>query len=670
MNNGIKNMFGKKLVSLVSAVFILFSLSSCVDEATMCAIMGDCKAGGDSCITFGEVFAGTWDATKNKYVTGSLIRMDYIDTNGITQTAGVMGWITGTMRTILTDTVAGIYNNIAGNDSFVRVIKLAMILAIAFFGIGLLVGIVDTSPWTALMLMLKVTLVWLFITEYNKLFEPYVMDFFENLITGISEAMVRVFTTGGTAPTEVSSMDGLDDLLSTFFNWNFLKVIMALLVSGMSGIFYAFLLAGLMLIFLMAAVEVLKVLALSMIARFLLYALGPIFIAFALFGQTRSIFDGWVEQLINFTLQPIFIFTFLGLFTVIMQGFLGAVFSNINAKVCYEVLWNFFNNIFPAFYWWRIKDASDVMLDSWVKYDVPIPVDMWSVLAMIILAYLMKNMTSWAVGVAGRLSSGFVLTTNVPLQGWSSLRARGQQAAHTIGGGARGALFGSKDKKGNKVPGVAQSVAAGFREGEGSRGGRVGQALWRGLTSATFDVKKDAGGKWYNRHVKWGAGTWGAREGWVMRSSTVRNEDMKNLFGIPSSSGGSSGGGGGGSDARKLLDKAKGVKKDIKEKGVRRAATEDLKGAKDEAKKAGSTMWEAYKKESAAARGIGWIASQAAERINNERNKVKKEDKKGTENYEGRNATAYMKDKGKGVKREKGRDGAPIGFNPDDNKKT
>lgn len=50
----------------------------------------------------------------------------------------------------------------------------------------------------------------------------------------------------------------------------------------------------------------------------ILFILGPIFFIFTLFNQTKGMFDNWLNQIIGFSLQQIFLLTTLAFFNMMM----------------------------------------------------------------------------------------------------------------------------------------------------------------------------------------------------------------------------------------------------------------------------------------------------------------------------------------------------------------
>lgn len=74
----------------------------------------------------------------------------------------------------------------------------------------------------------------------------------------------------------------------------------------------------------------LMLIALSKIAVAILLAVGPIFILMFIFTQTKSLFEGWLRTLLNYSIIPIFVYGLLALLLTLIEPPLAAMESNIS----------------------------------------------------------------------------------------------------------------------------------------------------------------------------------------------------------------------------------------------------------------------------------------------------------------------------------------------------
>jgi len=111
--------------------------------------------------------------------------------------------------------------------------------------------------------------------------------------------------------------------------------------------------------FLKSLLNAMWVYVMALVMRTFLFALAPLFIPCILFSRTRNLFDGWLNQIINACLQPIFLFAFFSFFAVLFQACLDQVFQT---PVCWTPLKNvehggFFNG---QLWRWAVWDCHAV----------------------------------------------------------------------------------------------------------------------------------------------------------------------------------------------------------------------------------------------------------------------------------------------------------------------
>jgi len=96
-----------------------------------------------------------------------------------------------------------------------------------------------------------------------------------------------------------------------------------------------------------------------------LYALAPFFIPCILFSRTKHLFDGWLSQLVNACLQPIFLFTFFSFFAVLIEACLDQLFST---PVCWTAVKDAVKGAPFEGQFWRFA-VWDCVTGNWVPFD-------------------------------------------------------------------------------------------------------------------------------------------------------------------------------------------------------------------------------------------------------------------------------------------------------------
>lgn len=449
----------KKFLNILILSCVLL-LSSCAENEEK---MNN-DTGGTTCMPLEGIF----DLKQNdKY---KLITIPD-DSSGVVVQKGIMEWVTDRVTDVITDATSKIYEEIAGDDEFKEIIGLMIALTIMFYAMSIMLGISQASGYAALMLFLKIIIVYNLAMHWE-LFNTYVVEVFEAFVYDSVQFAGDTFhkykgweklygTPPPGAPTGTSLFAEIDKMLSVFWDFRMAKVIMAFMLTGITGFFWGLMLLMFLLLYLSAVIMAVKTYLFALLARHVLYALGPIFLSFALFNQTKSLFDGYIEQLINFSLQPVFLFIFLGLFHSVLAGFASEMYlKNLTdpdnytdtsggaiegAKPCIEYkAMEGFNLGGRPLHWYKLcfQKGDEKRCPEGDDENPTIPIDIWVLISAIIVCYLMYSMTSWVVVVATRLSSGYVNISDIPIEGFGKLQSAAKGGISKVFSGGSGSRTG------------------------------------------------------------------------------------------------------------------------------------------------------------------------------------------------------------------------------------
>jgi type IV secretory pathway VirB6-like protein len=429
---------------------------------------------------------------------------------------GIITWLTNKIAKAVRNASMIIYLKVALNLDFRFLVGMMMTLAVLLFAGSVMLGVQQASGYNTLMFMLKLIIIYQLTINYIY-FNMYVIQGFESLVgdftffsmltfsdyisTSQTDTCLSVFSSGGCSALDIFNgmlttwfgfslsdvgigdneklqqlylFTAIDDRLSQFFDFRFWKIILALSATGITGIFWACMMTALVLVYLFSIIIAVKTYLMALIARYVLYGLGPLFISFALFNQTRSLFDGWIQQLINFTLQPVFLFIFLGMFHSILSGFMNQLYMELGtgddsydiyvpcdddamagcdprpceecegdtqlmtkttsmpADMCIKYTTMFDRAGANSLKWYRLCSNNGENCDTSIK--PMIPIDIWMVIAAIIVCYMMGAMCSWVTQIAAQLSSGMISLGSVHIQGWDRLKGSVKGGIKNLGG--------------------------------------------------------------------------------------------------------------------------------------------------------------------------------------------------------------------------------------------
>lgn len=354
---------------------------------------------------------------------------------------GVTEWVRVQIEAFLNSAGETIYKTIAGSRDFQITINAAFVLAVMLYGAALMLGMAQSSPYNVFLLMLKILLVYNFALNWD-VFQEYVIGTFEGFVNDLTHIVSTVFVPeqaqranaiiGASSVQDLTeTKDGVkqtfemaDFYISMLFSretWAFLD---AITTTGPSGIAYGMFLFIMIAGYVVAILRAISLFIIAMIIRYMLYAVAPLFLTFALFNQTKTLFDGWIEQIISFSLQPVFIFAIIGLMHTIMQFFFLSIIPEAESGCTIE--WTKAESASAketGVYKFRIKneEGQHVFMDD-------LPINFWAIAALMIVSGILFQMVDWVMQFASRISGGFVEASQFPVYGW-----QGRNGARNLG---------------------------------------------------------------------------------------------------------------------------------------------------------------------------------------------------------------------------------------------
>ena len=311
--------------------------------------------------------------------------------------------------------VQSMFDGMVKDDAYTAAIGAMFTLALTFYGIGVSTGIIQVTLGDAVIRVIKIAVI-AFIASNWDLFYQYIASFFINGTDELIKYFLESFRTinelqgGQTSPGDDDLLFGdLDKFTSTIFS-----IHMSAIVGGLFSVFgvktspYALVYALVLIMSLMylfnSIMKVVTIYCLSIFAKALLFALAPIFLSFMLFNQTKQLFDAWVKQLVNYSLQPVIVTAFLGMFVALIAPLLTEV---LQLNVCWRD-----TNSSDGSYEWVFVDGKDGGKAVASGATSEVPVRLQTLLLLFFFSWLMGQYISLAeqistgltVSVAGNLS--------------------------------------------------------------------------------------------------------------------------------------------------------------------------------------------------------------------------------------------------------------------------
>jgi type IV secretory pathway VirB6-like protein len=204
----------------------------------------------------------------------------------------------------------------------------------------------------------------------------------------------------------------IDQALTKAVSAKMAVTLMAMFFTPPYGPIFGLLLAMGLSTFIKAILTAAWVYLMSLILKALLFGIAPIFLSFLLFVRTRYLFDGWLNQIVNATLQPILLFTFLAFFVQLISTALDNIMLT---PVCWTEWAESLRGSPFAMHYWRFAlctggAACEPYGGSW-SFTGPqttqgpiFPIDILGILVLVMLADLAARFNSIVTSIASDLA--------------------------------------------------------------------------------------------------------------------------------------------------------------------------------------------------------------------------------------------------------------------------
>lgn len=326
---------------------------------------------------------------------------------------------------------AQIYNKLILQGDFLAAVTACIVLYIAIYGIMFMTGMIQISLHDFIVRLIKIGILVLLVTPTQSwlFFNTTVVKFFNESTNDIIDfltmtgrppgAGIPVIGTAIHSATAGSTaflvIDGaVSKLISS-------KLIVTLFAISTNNV-YGFLIGGLALWgifqFLRSLFTALWVYIMSLVVKALLFGLAPIFIPTILFQRTRHLFDNWLNQIVNATLQPILLFIFYVFFIKLMEGSLDQILSH---PVCWTKMPEGYRGSPFDFSFWRFAEMGP---NGWRPSQTPagpdtgFPIPIVEVLSFLLIADIANRFNEVVIRIASTISQASVdLSHGNPITG-------------------------------------------------------------------------------------------------------------------------------------------------------------------------------------------------------------------------------------------------------------
>lgn len=327
----------------------------------------------------------------------------------------ILGDIIELVEEALATVAQDLYEGIVGSPNYTMAVYAAMMLFLIFYAVSFLFGFVPANFGQALIRIIKMGIVFLIMSpEGWDYFDEIVVNFFEEGTNWLIDLMIDI----GGGDSAQGHFSIMEPLMIMLFSPKMFVLIVASLTTGPFGPIMAMaLLWSLFNIFLMI-LKALEVYLLAMIIRTLLFGLAPIFFVMMFFERTKNIFMGYINQLVNFMLQPVLLFAFLAFFVTMIES---AADTLINREeLCYTKMEHLGKMPYDIQHW-RFKVDGGPYEGEWTWKGCidcddpdPFPIPVIDILIFLILAHIGIKMSQIVVEIASEIAQSTMRLSEVP----------------------------------------------------------------------------------------------------------------------------------------------------------------------------------------------------------------------------------------------------------------
>lgn len=254
--------------------------------------------------------------------------------------------IVETIVGLLQQTSKTLYTEIIKPGSvFIQIRDAAILLAVTIYGVMILFKLQDFKPGVIISLIFKIGFIIAMTSPTGwEFFNSIIGDFFFNTmveLVNVFSGQAAISLTG----SYIESVELPKNLSAPLvvFNYPMAQIVSTQFFITIIGVFAIpnfGIIVGILLIIgafniVMTLLGALVTYIKSIVGLWFLFALAPIFFVCLLFSRTRGLFDGWINMVVGFTLEPILLFAFLAFFITIVTVSLGQLMT---VEWCWEAM--------------------------------------------------------------------------------------------------------------------------------------------------------------------------------------------------------------------------------------------------------------------------------------------------------------------------------------------
>ncbi len=310
------------------------------------------------------------------------------------------------------------YTAVINDSAYQVILKLCFTLMVCFYGMYYLLGMAELTHGELIRRVIKIAFIYLMVGSdgwyyYNMFF----VKFFKSGVDYLVFAIAGAFE-GGSGNIQEAFLknsfydksvlfSGVDKNLTLIFSDQVSYKIWGLFFVSFFGWLYVFIIYFSVLSYVFAIANAMLLYLTAQFFVSMLLALGPIFFVMLVFEKTKGMFDKWINNLISFSLEQIFLLTCLGIFNTLVYNIIKSV---LTYKVCWMPIWSINIPILGSIELMKFWKATSATSPSAAASAVP---GLFQILLIYLIADLMKKFIEFSSQVASGLGGGGITTSSL-----------------------------------------------------------------------------------------------------------------------------------------------------------------------------------------------------------------------------------------------------------------
>lgn len=340
--------------------------------------------------------------------------------------------------------IKNIFEMFVNDNLYQFVAKIALVLAITIYGFSYFFGLSNFTQGEIVTRIIRFCFIYFIISPSGwNFFNNFIIKFFKDGIDSLLFLVASAFDSNLMSDVNTAIITGdysdKSALFSTTFS-NFELIfseqvfnkMIGLAFSGWFGFIYLYLVLSAIVNYITASLSAMVLYLSAQVYMSLVFCFFPLVVLFMFFERTKKTFDNWINLLIGFAGQQLFLVTTLSFFNLLVLTYIKSTFSY---KVCLLPIFNLSIGGLPLalITFWKIPGTT--FSDPIEKINEGMP-SFYSIIGFYVISVLMTKFITGMVEVGKTIFGGIGIESGVAgsiNQGISAVGNKGKEFMRNTG---------------------------------------------------------------------------------------------------------------------------------------------------------------------------------------------------------------------------------------------